>query len=74
MVRINQRELLVQEITDILDELQERLEESVHDCEVDALKGSYGVYLHDLRRKDQWTAHGYIEWMREYNRTHGRVA
>lgn len=59
-----------EELTDILDSLQEQIEGAKDLHHVEALKGSYGVYLHSLRHNDPRTAQLYIDWMKNYNNTH----
>jgi hypothetical protein len=56
-----------QELCDILDTLQDRLEETPYPDEATVLKGSYGVYLHSLKHHDPSTAEIYVGWMRDYN-------
>lgn len=62
------REITTTELCDILDELQGQLENATQQHAIDALKGSYGVYLHYLRHHDSPQAAYYLEWMREYNK------
>lgn len=64
---MQQRDFTKEELTDILDKLQGRIQKSQYIDEVVTLKGSYGVYLHYLRVIDMSTAQSYIDWMRQYN-------
>lgn len=64
-----QKSMTADELCDVLDELQESLERTPYPEEATVLKGSYGVYLHELRHKDPDAAVIYISWMREYNAT-----
>lgn len=62
-----------QELEDILDSLQDQIESARTLQEAETLKGSYGVYLHQLRHTNPTTAQLYIDWMKTYNNTHASM-
>lgn len=55
----------VKELSDILNTLQERITTTPYEQEATILRGSYGVHLHFLRRRDEQAATPYVNWMRD---------
>lgn len=63
------KEPTLEEVTGILDRLQEQIEHTPYENEAALLSGSYHLHLCTLRRLDPPTANYYGRWLKDYYRT-----
>ena len=65
------RALTIDELCGVLDKLQEGMETTPYLEEEQVLRGSYGVYLYQLRHQDAQLASLYVDWMHDYKERTG---